>query len=83
MKIKKLAALSLVRHPICQLRQRDVLRAELEFVPLLHLDDFLPRRHQPVAHLLVMRAFLRCQRLDVAIKLALRCVHLLFLVFRR
>ena len=72
MKIEKRAALTFRDHPLCQFRDGDVRRAELEFVPFLRLDNGLSRCCQFVAQLFVMGALFRRQRLDVAIKLILR-----------
>src|SRR5439155_937021 len=84
-KIKEGAALAFRQHPVRQFRKRHVLRTELEFVPLLGLDDFLSCRHQLLAQLLVVCALFRRQRFGVAKKLAVRRCHLLLCLssFRR
>src|SRR5260370_3907693 len=75
-KIKERAALAFRHHPLRQFRHRDVTWAELKFIPLLRLHDFLLRRHQFFAQLFVPCPLRRRQRLDIAVKLALHRCHL-------
>jgi hypothetical protein len=70
--VKKRAALALRSHPLRQLREGDILRAELKLVTVLRLHRFSAQSHQLVGQLLVTRALRRVQRLDVAVELALR-----------